>query len=186
MKNFRLLALFLATSLVITSCSKDDAPTPVNEEELITTVTTTLVGGGQTIVLTSRDLDGNGPNAPVVTVSENLVAGRIYTGSTTFLNESISPAEDITEEVLEEGADHQVFYQLPATLGTVTYDDVDANGKPIGLAFTLVAAATGASDNLIVTLIHLPNKSAVGVANGNMTNAGGATDATGRFPVTVQ
>ena len=153
---------------------------------MITTVTTTLVGGGQTIVLTSRDLDGNGPNAPVVTVSENLVAGRIYTGSTTFLNESISPAEDITEEVSAEGADHQIFYELPATLGTINYDDVDANGKPIGLEFTLVAAATGASNNLTVTLIHLPNKSAVGVANGNMTNAGGATDATVRFPVTVQ
>ena len=188
MKNFRLLALFLATSLVITSCSKDDAPTPVNEEELITTVTTTLVGGGQTIVLTSRDLDGNGPNAPVVTVSENLVAGRIYTGSTTFLNESISPAEDITEEVLEEGADHQVFYQLPATLGTVTYDnlDVDENGNPIGLKFTLVTANPGVSNNLIVRLRHLPNKSATGVAAGDITNAGGTTDARVTFPVTVQ
>ncbi len=188
MKNFRLLALFLSTSLLITSCSKDDAPTPVNEEELITTVEITLTGGGQTITLISKDLDGDGPGAPVITPvgGATLVAGTTYTGTTTFLNESISPAEDITEEVSAEGADHQIFYELPATLGTINYDDVDANGKPIGLEFTLVAAATGASNNLTVTLIHLPNKSAVGVANGNMTNAGGATDATVRFPVTVQ
>ena len=188
MKNFRLLALFLATSLVITSCSKDDAPTPVNEEELITTVTTTLVGGGQTIILTSKDLDGvEGSNAPVFTITGgDLVAGRTYTGSTTFLNESVSPTEDITEEVSAEGADHQVFYQLPATLGTITYDDVDANDKPIGLEFTLVAASPGVSNNLIVTLRHLPNKSADGVAAGNITNAGGTTDARVTFPVRFQ
>lgn len=185
MKNFRLLALFLSTSLVITSCSKDDAPTPVNEEELITTVEIILTGGGQTITLISKDLDGDGPGAPVITPvgGATLVAGTTYTGTTSFLNESVNPAEDITEEVLEEGADHQVFYQLPATLGTITYDDVDANGKPIGLEFTLVAATPGASNNLIVTLKHLPNKSATGVAAGDITNAGGATDAAVTLPL---
>ncbi len=186
MKNFKLLALFLTTSLVVTSCSNDDNAA-VNEEELITTVTTTLVGGGQTIILTSKDLDGvEGPNAPVFTTTGgDLVAGRTYTGSTTFLNESVSPAEDITEEVSAEGADHQVFYQLPATLGTITYDDVDANGKPIGLAFTFLASAAG-NGNLTITLRHLPNKSAVGVSDGDITNAGGNTDAEVTFPVRFQ
>lgn len=183
MKNLKLIALLVIPVIFSTSCSNDDAP--VNEEEVITTVTTTLVGGGQTITLTSRDLDGDGPNAPVVTVSGNLTAGTTYTGSTTFLNELESPAEDITVEVEEEGADHQVFYQLPSTIGTVTYTDTDTNGKPIGLNFTLVAGTSGSTGTLTVTLRHLPNKTASGVSGGDITNAGGNTDAAVNFSVAV-
>lgn len=185
MKNLKLLALFLTTSLVVTSCSNDDNAA-VNEEELITTVSVTLQGGGQTIVLTSKDLDGEGPNAPVFTTTGgDLVAGRTYTGSTTFLNEAKSPAEDITAEVEEEGADHQVFYQLASSLGTITYTDNDENSKPIGLSFSLVTAASAATGNLSVTLKHLPNKSASGVSTGDITNAGGSTDVLVVFPITV-
>ena len=183
MKNLKLIALLVIPVIFSTSCSNDDAP--VNEEEVITTVTTTLVGGGQTITLTSRDLDGDGPNAPVITVSGNLTAGTTYTGSTTFLNELESPAEDITVEVEEEGADHQVFYQLPSSIGTVPYTDTDANGRPIGLNFTLVAGTSGSTGTLTVTLRHLPNKTASGVSGGDITNAGGNTDAAVSFSVAV-
>ena len=183
MKNLKLISLLVIPVIFSTSCSNDDAP--VNEEEVITTVTTTLVGGGQTITLTSRDLDGDGPNAPVITVSGNLTAGTTYTGSTTFLNELESPAEDITVEVEEEGADHQVFYQLPSSIGTVTYTDTDANGRPIGLNFTLVAGTSGSTGTLTVTLRHLPNKTASGVSGGDITNAGGNTDAAVSFSVAV-
>jgi hypothetical protein len=183
MKNLKLIALLVIPAIFSTSCSNDDAP--VNEEEVITTVRTTLTGGGQVITLTSRDLDGDGPNAPVVTVSGNLVAGTTYTGSTEFLNELEDPAEDITIEVQEEGADHQVFYQLPSSIGTVTYTDTDANGRPIGLNFTLVAGTSGSTGTLTVTLRHLPNKTATGVAAGDITNAGGNTDAAVTFSVAV-
>ncbi len=183
MKNLKLIALLVIPVLFSTSCSNDDAP--VNEEEVITTVRTTLTGGGQVITLTSRDLDGDGPNAPVVTVSGNLVAGTTYTGSTEFLNELESPAEDITIEVQEEGADHQVFYQLASSLGTITYADEDINGNPIGLNFTLVAGTSGSTGTLTVTLRHDLNKSAAGVAGGDITNAGGSTDATVSFSVAV-
>ena len=183
MKNLKLIALLVIPAIFSTSCSNDDAP--VNEEEVITTVRTTLTGGGQVITLTSRDLDGDGPNAPVVTVSGNLIAGTTYTGSTEFLNELEDPAEDITIEVQEEGADHQVFYQLPSSIGTVTYTDTDANGRPIGLNFTLVAGTSGSTGTLTVTLRHLPNKTATGVAAGDITNAGGNTDAAVTFSVAV-
>lgn len=185
MKNIKQIITVFSIVFLATSCSKDDNPA-VNEEELITTVTTTLVGGGQTITMISKDLDGiDGPNAPVVTVSESLVAGRTYEGTTTFTNELVSPAEDITVEVEEEGADHQLFYQLASNLGTVTYNDFDNNGKPIGLSFTLIAGTSATSGNLTVTLKHLPNKSASGVATGDITNAAGNTDTAVVFPITV-
>ena len=201
MKKYRVLAIVLVTQFFIHSCTNDTS-NPVNEEEVITTVSLTLTGGGQVIALTSRDLDGDGPNppeftatrdldgdgpnAPVIIPSGNLAANTIYSGAVTFLNETQSPAEDITVEVEEEGVDHQVFYQLPAGLGTITYTDtdLDLNGKPIGLTFTLTTGNVG-TGNLTVTLRHLPNKSAPGVATGDITNAGGATDALVTYPVTV-
>ena len=175
MKNLKLLAVTFLGITTLISCNNDD-DAPVNEEEVITTVTTTLTNGSSVITLTSRDLDGDGPNLPVVTVSGNLKTNTVYSGAVTFLNETVSPADDITVEVEEEGDEHQLFFQAPSTLGTFTYTDADANGKPIGLEFTLTTsgATTG---NLLVTLRHLPNKSASGVATGDITNAGGATDA---------
>lgn len=186
MKNFKLLAIALIAVSTFTACDKDDDEIilPVNEEELITTVKLTLTGGGQVVTLTSKDLDGDGPNAPVVTVSNNLAANTTYTGQVEFLNELESPAEDITTEVEEEGADHQIFYQTLAALGTFAYTDVDANGKPIGLTFTYTTS-NAASGDLTVTLRHLPNKSAAGVSAGNIANAGGSTDAEVVFPVVV-
>lgn len=175
--------ILLASSLLVMSCSSDNNG-PVNEEELITTVTTTLTGGGQVITLTSRDLDGDGPNAPTVSVSGNLAANTTYIGEVSFLNETVTPADNITVEVEAEGEEHQIFYQLPTALGTVVYTDTDVNGKPIGLNFTLTTGNAG-TGNLTVILRHLPNKSAAGVATGDITNAGGATDAFVTYPLTV-
>lgn len=185
MKHLKLAALVLV-GITFFSCSDDDNnPTPINEEEVITTLKITLVNGANTIILQSQDLDGDGPNAPVVTVSGNLEANTTYTGSVEFLNEMESPAEDITVEVVEEGVDHQVFYQLSNALGTFTYEDVDDNGNPIGVEFTLLTGNAG-TGTLTTTLRHEPNKTASGVSTGDITNAGGSTDALVSFPVTVQ
>ncbi|KAF2514498.1 type 1 periplasmic binding fold superfamily protein [Flavobacterium salilacus subsp. salilacus] len=186
MKQLKLSALALLTFISLTSCSNDDDAPFVNEEEVITTITATFtpVADGETVILTSRDLDGDGPDAPVLTVSGDFIAGANYTGSVTFLNETESPAENITEEVQEEGDEHQIFYQANG-LGTFAYTDQDVNGDPIGLAFTFEAAETATTGNLTVTLRHEPNKDAEGVASGNITNAGGSTDATATFQVAV-
>ncbi len=184
MKNLKIIVIVLISVFSFSSCSNDD-PIAVNEEEVITTVTTTLTSGSQTVTLTSRDLDGDGPNAPVVTISRDLMVNTTYTGTVTFLNEIANPAEDITLEIKEEGAEHQLFFQAPAGIGAFTYTDADANGKPIGLAFTL-KTATAAAGNIVVILRHEPIKNAEGVASGNITNAGGATDAQITYPVQVK
>jgi hypothetical protein len=185
MKKLNYLALGLVASFTFNSCSNDDNVVPVNEEEVITTVITTLKNDSETITLTSRDLDGDGPNKPQISVSGTLKVNTTYTGSVSFLNELASPAEDITLEVKEEGNDHQVFYETPASIGGFTYTDSDGNAKPIGLTFTLTTGASAASGNIFVTLIHRPNKSAAGVSDGDKTNAGGGTDALVTYPVQV-
>jgi hypothetical protein len=191
MKNLKINALLSLAILSISSCSKGDdaivAP-PVNEEELVTTVTAVFTpqGGGTAITLRSRDLDGgDGPAAPVVTVSGAFAQSKTYDGIVTVLNEAVSPAKDVTLEIKEEAADHQLFYQKTGTLPDFVYatgtDNLDANGKPLGIktTFTTTTAATG---SLKVTLRHLPNKSASGVAGGDITNAGGTSDFEVTYP----
>lgn len=183
-KPFLLIAL-----LILSSCSSDDDGPPelVNEEEVITTLVLTLTaqGSGDVIELSSRDLDADGPNPPIVTV-ENLVANTTYTGVVQVLNETETPAEDITEEVAEEDEDHQFFFQVIGNASvTTTYSDTDGNGNPVGINITLTTGAVSTGD-LVVTLRHLLNKSATGVSEGDITNAGGDTDVMITLPINIQ
>jgi hypothetical protein len=186
MKNLKLMAIAAFVIASLSACS-NDTDGLVNEEEVITTVTATFTpaGGGSAITLTSRDLDGDGPDAPVVTASGSFTVGIAYNGTVTFLNELTSPADNITDEILEEGKDHQVFFQQQG-LGTFGVTDADANGQPIGLSFVYTAPTAPVTGTLTLTLRHLPNKSGTDVALGDITNAGGSTDAEVTYPVVIQ
>lgn len=190
-RNLKFCALAIMATLTFSSCSDDDTPpAAVNEEELITTVTVvyTPVGGGTAITLEYTDLDGEGPNQATKTISGAFAPNTTYNGVITFKNESVNPAEDITEEIEEEAEEHQIFYQKTGTLNAFTYgtadSNFDANDNPIGLesVFTTTGAATG---TLTITLIHEPNKNAIGVAAGDISNAGGSTDAVANFNISV-
>ena len=188
MKNLKFLPIGIV-ALFISSCSSDDnSSAPVNEEEVITTVKVTLTpqNGGTPIVLQSRDLDGDGPNAPVITTSANLAANTVYNGSLDLLNEIATPAESITSEIIEEALDHQFFFSATNNIGTTAYAaPFDGNSQPIGVNFTFTTT-NAANGNLTVVLRHEPNKSADGVASGDITNAGGETDIQVTFPVVVE
>jgi hypothetical protein len=190
MKNIAIIAL---TIFALSACKKDKdedpitTPPPVNEEEVITSVKITFVNqlNQDERVWLSSDPDGDGSNPPVIT-ADPLQAGALYLITTEFFNETVNPAENITEEVEEEGTEHQIFYQIAASLNmTIVYNDTDANGNPIGLhcAATTSAASSG---NVTVVLRHLPNKTAAGVAQGDITNANGDTDATVTFDVVIE
>jgi len=189
MKKHFLKFMLMATGalmLTVSGCKKDGHDHD-NEQELITTVNVvfTPVGGGTPVTFSFVDSDGDGGNTPVI-INGTLAANTSYAVATTFLNESVTPAEDITKEVRAEGKDHQVFYQIQSGLNlTISYNDTDANSRPIGLVNT-AAAGTASTGTLIVTLRHEPKKSATNVAIGDITNAGGETDAEITFSVTIQ
>jgi len=173
---------FLATFTL--ACSNDDgAPLPVNEEETITTLTAPLApqGGGTTVTLRSQDLDGDGPNAPVITVSGPLAANTTYSGTIELLDETGTPVEDITEEVEAEGEEHQFFFGTSGSIAEVGYADQDAGGNPIGIAFTLATGGAG-SATLTITLRHEPKKP----NDGTLADAGGETDIAQTFSLFVQ
>ncbi len=182
MKNFKLLASVLFLSLTVFSCTDDSDP--VNEEEVITTMTVTLSANavGTPVELKYVDLDGDGPNAPEITVSGSLKAGTDYNGSIVLLNETESPAENITEEVEEEDDEHQFFYTVGAGLNAdAEYANFDGDGNPLGTAFVLKTGAAGSGD-LTFTLRHEPKKP----NNGTLSDAGGETDISASFTLTVE
>jgi hypothetical protein len=131
--------------------------------------------------LKTQDLDGDGPNAPVVTVSGNLTSGVTYNGVIVLLNETESPAENITTEVKEEDDEHQFFYTIGSGLNaTTTYTSFDGDGNNLGTEFTLTAGAAS-SGNLTFTLRHEPTK-----PNTGLSDAGGETDIEATFNVAIQ
>ena len=195
MKTIKYSILALVALINLNSCSSDDDSTPeiINEEEVITTVEVVLTPTtGDAVTLKSIDLDGDGPNAPVLSVSGPLQVGMLYNGVVTLKNETVSPVEVINEEIEEEADEHQFFYRITGGLdATVTYTDSENDylsnnsTNPVGLQFSL-QANTASSGGLTVTLIHEPAKDAAGVVNGDITNAAGETDVEQTFNLSIE
>ncbi len=190
MKNLKYLLIAVIITLVAVNCSKpgpEPTPEPVHEEEVITTLMARLTSvSGSRIDLITKDADGDGPNKPVITISgDSFTASTTYNGYMTLLNELENPAEDITEEIEEEKDEHQFFFTVTNEVVSVAYADMDSNQQPVGLSFTLTTT-TAKTGKLTITLRHEPNKSATGVAGGDITNAGGETDIETTFDITVE
>jgi hypothetical protein len=176
--------LSIIALLFMTSCTDDDAVTIINEEELITTVELELTNSADAtnvVLFKSVDIDGEGPDDPVITITGTVNANSTYQGAVRFLNESIAPSENITEEVIEESNEHEVFYISSITDLTITKTDVDVNGNPLGVFVTFQTGAIG-TGTLIVVLRHEPIK-----PNDNtLIGAGGETDAEVSFNFEVE
>ncbi len=184
MKNL-MRSFFLLTLIVFFSQCKTDDPEVENEEELITTINLTFspVGGGSNVVFTIYDADGDGPIEPVYT-NGTLAANTTYNTTIEVLNEV--EGEDITTEILEEDEEHQFFFGMANGLDlNFAYADADDNGNPVGVE-TIFITGEPSTGKLTVTLRHEPNKSAEGVKDGIITNAGGETDVEAEFDVVIE
>lgn len=201
MCNSKLLISLFAILICIPACSDDGGSE--NENEVITTVSLSFapMGGGAAVVAEFDDPDGDGGAAPTID-PVNLTSGTTYALIVRFQNKLEEPPEEITDEVRDEGDEHQLFLTGTAVNGpatnnpsaplTHTYGDTDGGGLPIGLSNTIVAAS--GSGMLTVTLRHLPpiNDNPVKVADiagqvkaGGIAAIGGDTDAEVTFMVTV-
>ncbi|MFK8163726.1 MAG: type 1 periplasmic binding fold superfamily protein [Lewinella sp.] len=182
--NYFLLAFVLV--IFAASCEDDMDPIIDGGEELITSVTLTLTPNGpqETVVLGFSDPDGDGGNAPSFSTTGTIVADANYQGQISFAG----PDGSIDAEILDEGAEHQVFYQ---TSGGANMDfsyatiGADVNGLPIGLS-TILQTGAISSGELTVILRHEPNKLAAGIAIDNPSVAGGSTDVEVNFQVTIE
>ncbi|MGS2762344.1 type 1 periplasmic binding fold superfamily protein [Sinomicrobium sp. M5D2P9] len=203
MKTIKLLAFLCTGALFFVSCSNDDDnPDPVNEEELITKVAITLEAQGvETVTMEysnesglGHDHDDEGEEGDdhdhdelEGVVSGPLKPNTTYIGSIVLLNESVSPAENVTEEIEEEADEHQFFYQAIGELDIETdYLDKESDylstdsSNPVGLKFTLTTGTEGHGD-LRVVLRHQPKK-----PNTGLEDAGGETDMDISFHVHIE
>ncbi len=201
LKPFLTAALF---TFAVTGCGDDhDGHNHGNEEEVISAValTFTPVAGGAGMTFEFDDPDGDGGDPPTI---DNIdIAAGDYNLTIVLENRLEDPAEDITQEVSDEGDEHQLFFTGSAVNGPAAnnpgaplshdYADQDMGGLPIGLSNTITAAA-GTGD-MTVVLRHLPPLNdqptkvdglAEDVAGGGISSIGGSSDVQVTLSVTVQ
>ena len=180
MKNqfFSIYLIFSLLILLSFSCEKDTEVYPEDESELITTVSITFTpASGAAKSFKWTDKDGAGGIAPVIE-SIVLTANTSYTISTTFLDESKTPAYNITEEVQEESYEHLVCYVSSGSAPEVQITDQDKKKYPLGLAGTIKTTTAG-NGSIKVSLKHMPDKKAATPCST------GETDVEVTFPVTI-
>jgi hypothetical protein len=145
MSNFQrpLWLSALAVLLLFTSCKKESSPEKSNPNEVITTVLLRLTpaGGGTPINATWKQLDPSGATAPDTSQAIlNLLANKSYTAQLFILDESVSPADTSSEEVLAEANDHRIFYQPTNTNQILEIPGTpnNASGSLLNLAISIV------------------------------------------------
>jgi hypothetical protein len=207
--SLKLAAYGVAAMMAFIACKKDKqeepkpnnpAPQP-NPTEVITTMKIILrdsITGneitGSPFIFKDADGDGGNAGAFLPTAADsiiNLDANKTYLAEIILLDETKNPADSISNEVVEEGAEHMFFFEqvdpsgtpyqltIPGSDAKITYLDLDANNRGIGQQFKI--RANSATTNQLpfrVTLKHQPD-----VKNGSF--APGDTDVEVKFKLKV-
>ncbi|MBO9701437.1 MAG: hypothetical protein J7604_14605 [Sporocytophaga sp.] len=189
--NFNNLSIlfFLSIALSLTACKKDDGnvanPENPNENEMITTVqvllTNTANSTDQTKV-TFRQMQGLRTSLSPFVETMRLKANTTYSAEIFLLDESKTPADTISNEVREEGDEHQFFFKVENANLTVSYDDADKNGVPIGLK-NIVKTGEPSIGSLEVILKHQGEEKP---KSGNGNELLGSTDVDVNFTVEIE
>ena len=169
--------------MAFSSCDDHDHEPHDHEGELITTLTLTMTpqGGGTPVTATFRDLDGDGGQPPVMTPEQVVLSANTLYNTTIKVMDESQHAEDLTNEIKEEGHEHEFFFvPSPADLVTVTKTDRDSNSRPIGIEST-IQTGTAKNGTLRVVLKHQP-----GLKSATSTVETGETDADVTFKIQIQ
>ena len=167
--------------------STPDDNTPTDEEvySVMLLQFTPSNGGTDTINYYFSDPDGVGGTDAFIS-SGTLQANTSYDAILTLTNSTVDPAVDMSAIVLAAADSHQVFYAPNNTNLSVDYLDQDSNGKPIGLSTRINTGSPSTGGFMMVALRSNPDKNADGVAQGDISNAGGTTDIEVIFEVTIE
>lgn len=178
--------LAIGSLLLLNGCNKATDPQPADENELITTVILRFSQQGttNTQAFTFQDKDGDGGAAPTKFDAVTLTANTSYSLTVEVLDESKTPALNITTGVKEKQDEHLFLYTAtPAALMTYTYGDLDSRNFPVGLTGTVRTGAAG-TGQLAVRLRHQPPINGVAVKNG--TASPGSDDINLNFGLTIR
>jgi hypothetical protein len=163
-KTIQLAIATIACLVWWSSCKKDKdlVPLPqpiVNEPEVITTMMLTFIDSSNASNIkqaTFRDPDGDGGLGFEQFDRIELEANKTWYTSILLLNETLSPADTISNEVLEEGAEHLFCFTPDGTSVTVSLTDLDENALPVGLQSTWYTGEAG-EGTMLIQLKHQPD-----------------------------
>ncbi len=181
------MALFIG-SMAFQSCEKhDDNHQHTDEGELITKVEVYLVDSltKDTLFAAWSDKDGIGGNNPILPDTFKLKQGKMYFGRVKFYtNHDAISYHDITEEILNEGVNHIICYNvqsivMPSTSLFMIRTDEDVNKKVLGFQTEWYAPSTFDQGTVNIRLKHQP-----GIKDG--TCDPGETDVEVNFPYLVK
>jgi len=153
-------------------------------EEPITSLTYIFTpDNGTTVVLQYLDRDGEG-GQPAVINSGSLAPSTTYQGQLQL--NSLGKHIPDTTSIARNPENYQVFFLPQNGLELQAgYNDLDANGSPVGLK-TTIHTGPSSEGRLMVIIKRNPDKSAAGVVDGNITNAGGKTSFEVSFDVRIE
>ena len=159
MTLFSLVGYLILMTIYMSSCKPKTSDNP---QELITTVKLTFSEGSSNKIFQFKDLDGIGGGLDGIADTIRLDTAKNYHLTIEVLDESTSPSTITSDEIRDEGIDHQFFFNVSHGLNiSQTYDDVDAKGMPIGLSNYIKTGSTS-SGTFRVNLKHQP-----GIKDGN-------------------
>lgn len=184
--NFKLCFTILFATFIMISCRKIPA-TPLSEQELITTLQLHFIDtadANNNYTFSFTDIDGDGGIAPTIDTII-LPKNKTFYVHLLLIDERDYPADTINAEILDLDTEHQFFFKSnPSNLiSFLKYLDEDIDGNPIGLSDLVNTDNTVSTGIFNIILRHLPNKTAINVAQGDITNANGETDIEVDFPV---
>lgn len=163
MKKSHIIVGVFGLSMMFQACKKDkqevdNPPPPQNEEEIITTLQLTFVDQAAispVVTATFRDPDGDGGMGPDIFDDIILQNGSVYDVSILLLNETVSPADTISNEVLEEGDEHLFcFSPIGCDLSIIRTDSDGTYEIGLESAWTTGVAGNG---TIKVELKHQPD-----------------------------
>lgn len=183
MKKYLTIALL---SVILFNCKKDEHLDPHDDNELTTRVDLVFTdSANKSTTFSFQDKDGDSRTSPEKFDKIVLAKDQTYTLKVEVFDDTKSPVEFISDEILEEADVHLfVFKSTPTGLLTTTLTDKDKNGLPVGLMSTVKTASTPGNGTYQVLLKHQPDLNGVKVKTGK--EEGGSTDIDLSFEVEVK
>ncbi len=179
-KFFLSAIICMALVTTFTSCSDDDDPDPVLEEEFITDLTLTFTNTADAtdiVTLTSTAPDGFEDGTSTENIAGTFTNGATYALTLAITNEQENPADDVlNDDIIPEADEHFLAYAVNGINLTMTRDADDIagpDGSKLGVNTTWVAGDVS-NGNLQIRLIHEP--STVDDSNEFGTATGGSED----------
>jgi hypothetical protein len=160
MKQISFLAILIAFGSF--SCKKDTDnvknPPKDEEKELITTfklLFTDSLHAGQSFEVVYKDIDGDGGLIPSKFDTIVLDTAKVYLVSVVLLNESKTPVDTVSNEIIKEASDHLFCYGPTPNLLEIKLTDTDG-AIPLGIQSTWTTTSNAGNGSVRIRLKHQP------------------------------